>query len=94
MAAVVEFTEGDVTWRRYGECNHCGECCKSGDPFEGARGEPEVPGACPLYREGIGCAGYGTDPYYLSGCNVWPTTPEQVVDYPSCSYSWERVNGD
>jgi len=53
---------------------------------------PERPGACPLltYKstgEAL-CLGHGTDPYYLSGCNVWPSVPGHIADCPSCTYSF------
>jgi hypothetical protein len=94
--AVTEFVDADGTrWRRTGECNGCGECCRSGDPFLGQRGLAEVPGACPLLRLDGGlyrCKGHGKDKYYLAGCNVWPSVPDHIVDYPSCSYEFEQMN--
>jgi len=81
-------------WIRKGECNRCGECCSSGDPFLGAMGEPEIPGACPLLAllpEGFHICKDRRHPYYLAGCNVWPSQPEHIVDYPSCSYTFEAA---
>lgn len=80
-----------MTWIRSGECCRCGECC-SGDPFNGEEGPAVVPEACPLYRiiGGHGhCSGYGVHPYYLNGCNVWPSHPNQIMDKPSCTYRFE-----
>lgn len=80
------------TFVRTGECCRCGQCC-FGDPFQGALGDPPIPGACPLlalHSDGYVC----TDrqhPYYLNGCNVWPTHPGQIADKPNCSYTFERV---
>jgi len=80
-----------MAWVREGECNRCGECCKSGDPFGGAEGIGEFPGACPLLVtvDGNLACSNRQHPYYLAGCNVWPSIPEHIVDYPSCSYTFE-----
>lgn len=86
-----EHRDADGTlWRRTGDCNGCGECCQS-DPFGGERGEPVVPGACPLLTADMRCGGHGTDAYYLAGCVVFPQFPAQVAAYPSCSYRFEAV---
>jgi len=53
-----------------------------------------VPGACPLYRQapdGRGACGDRQAPYYVAGCVVWPVAPENIADYPDCSYTFERV---
>ena len=93
--SAVEFVDRDGTrWLRTGDCNGCGECCRNGDPFLGQRGPAEIEGACPLLRlvDGLHrCSGHGTDPYYLGGCNVFPQMPDQIADYPSCSYRFKRV---
>lgn len=90
-----ETPDGSEKYIRTGECCRCGECCMTGDPFEVEMGEPAIPGACPLLRsEGDGkfmCSDR-QNPYYLSGCNVWPTHPGQISDKPSCSYRFEKVN--
>ncbi len=81
-------------WRRVGECNRCGECCRSGDPFNGERGAGPVAGACPLYAvgaDGLGICTDRTDHYYSIGCAHWPSSPHHIVDYPSCSYRFEPV---
>lgn len=85
-----------VAWVRSGECNRCGECCRSGDPFGGEAGTPVVEGACPFYRvdaDGLGgCADRTSgNLYYTNGCAKWPSLPAHVVDYPSCSYVFTRV---
>ena len=65
--------------------------------------KPERPGRCPLLQFHIGapqgdtsCVGHigmvpegSEDPYYMSGCNVWPTVPDHIKDYPRCTYSFE-----
>jgi len=81
-------------WIRKGECCRCGECCRSGDPFLGQRGEPAIPGACPLLEllpDGLHACADREDSYYLNGCNVWPSQPEHIADYPSCSYTFEAA---
>jgi len=86
-----------MSWVRKGECSQCGDCCKGRDPFGGELGEPPVAGFCALYRvvEGHGhCNGHDGHPYYLGGCNVWPTMPEHVQEYSRCTYTFEWVSGD
>lgn len=63
---------------------------------------PPVAGMCPLFElhhgapEGEGfCIGHeppNQDPYYLAGCVVWPTSPDNIVNYPSCTYSFTWVD--
>jgi len=62
----------------------------TGNPFTGE------PGWCPLLRmdDGIASCVDRQHPYYLNGCNVWPTHPEQIADKPSCSYKFERIDAD
>jgi len=70
---------------------------------------PEKEGWCPLLRSHIGdpagdfsCIGHpgsvpleNADPYYMSGCNVWPDHPDQIADKPSCTYTFTWVaDGD
>lgn len=79
-------------WVRSGECCRCGECCRSGNPLDV---EPQIEGACALLAllpDGLHACTDREHPYYLSGCNVWPSRPEHVVDYPSCSYTFEAVS--
>jgi hypothetical protein len=49
---------------------------------------------CPLFRRepgGLGaCAGHGAHPYYLKGCNVWPSKPAHTAHIATCSYFWVR----
>ena len=79
-----------MPWIREGECCRCGECCK-GNPFvpDGAPDE-----MCPLLEivarpDGTRfCSGHGVHPYYLQGCNVWPSIPEHVAGIARCTYRW------
>jgi hypothetical protein len=83
-----------ITFARTGECCQCGECCKTGDPFQGEMGKPEISGACPLLRlhsDGLHICADRENPYYLNGCNVFPTHPSHLLDHPGCSYKFERV---
>jgi hypothetical protein len=32
------------------------------------------------------------DPYYMAGCNVWPEHPDQIVNYPNCTYTFAWVD--
>ncbi len=86
-----------MAWKRSGECNGCGDCCK-GDPFDGAKGAPEVADYCFFFRwhgpSGRCVDRTETNPYYLSGCNVWPTDPTNIADKPNCSYSFTEVEGE
>lgn len=81
-----------MPWQRNGECNRCGSCCK-GDPFAGAEGDPAEEGMCPIYRllNGRGHCSDRAHPYYLNGCNIWPSRPEQLEQHPDCSYRFEWV---
>jgi hypothetical protein len=70
------------------------------------REPPQRMGWCPLLRFHEGdpkgnttCIGHigevpagQEDPYYMSGCNVWPDHPDQIRDYPSCTYTFEWVD--
>ena len=53
-----------------------------------------ITGACPLLalRGGVYACTDRRHPYYLNGCNVFPTHPGQIADKPGCSYRFERVN--
>jgi hypothetical protein len=60
--------------------------------------QPAPPLAAPGTRIGH-CAGHvgvvpegQEDPYYMSGCNVWPTDPAQIANYPGCSYTFTWVD--
>jgi hypothetical protein len=85
-------------WLRTGNCIRCGECCKSGDPFDGQKGVGRFPGACPLLGLDGNTGQYKClnrqDPYYLNGCASWPSIPQHIEDYPSCSYVFELVEGE
>src|SRR4029077_16173433 len=83
-----------ITFARTGECCQCGECCKTGDPFQGEMGKPEISGGSPLLRllsDGLHICADRENPYYLNGCNVFPTHPSHLLDHPGCSYKFERV---
>lgn len=84
-----------LQWRRIGECNRCGECCRSGDPFAGTEGRPAIAGACPkLARDGevYACTDRSAaNTYYTNGCALWPSHPKHTAPYPSCSYRFEAV---
>jgi hypothetical protein len=57
-------------------------------------GEPEIPGACPLLAllpDGLYACTDRQNSYYLNGPNVWPTHPLQIVNYPSCTYKFQKV---
>lgn len=59
-------------------------------------GEPEIPGGCALLTilpYGVHACKDRENPYYLNGCNVWPTHPGHIVDKPSCTYVFTRVDG-
>lgn len=68
-----------------GECIRCGDCCIGGDdPFDGAHGEPEIPGMCPALRKGPDgtriCIDHGKpDTYWDRGCRTWPSKPEHLA---------------
>jgi hypothetical protein len=98
----VVHTDRDGTrWRRVGECNHCGACCMGDDPSilnplftDTDRAGRTVAGHCPLLRLTDGrssCTGHAEHPFYLGGCHTFPTRPEDIATYPSCSYRFEAV---
>lgn len=67
-----------------------------GDPFNGGEGEPAVEGFCPLFRwreDGSGHCSDREHPYYLNGCDSFPSHPSQIADKPSCTYSFVAVAG-
>lgn len=91
-------------WKRTGFCNRCGNCCD--DPeniFQTIDGnfqpiaEPlpqVVPGKCAYFRwseDGLAmCTGRDTL-YYKQGCAFAPSKPEHVVNWPDCSYKFEKI---
>ncbi len=101
MAEVVTVGPDGTRWLRLGECGHCGQCCMGGDPSvnnpqfsDTDRAGQTVPGHCPLLRlsaAGSGCAGHGTHPFYLSGCHQFPTRPQDIENYPGCTYRFEAA---
>jgi hypothetical protein len=90
-----------MAWQRGGYCCRCGDCCKGVPPALADQPE-EVSGYCPLFSwsqpsaEGPGfCRGHtGAVPageenfYYLSGCNVWPESPDNIQGYQNCTYTF------
>lgn len=74
------------------------------DPKDLIARKPVVPGKCPLFEwhhkpdgNKVGtCIGHletsAPHPYYLQGCNVWPTVPHHIVNYPSCTYKFTWVD--
>ncbi len=81
-----------LQWKRTGECNRCGACCRSGNAFGDDRPGP-IAGACALYDEhdGVGICTDREDHYYQIGCAHWPSEPDHIRDYPECSYRFERA---
>lgn len=99
---VVELGDGSI-WKRTGFCSRCGNCCDDPDnyfaTFDGD-GNPGgltqvVPGKCAYFRWGedglAQCLGRDTE-YYKSGCNQSPTKPQHTVDWPDCTYSFEKLS--
>jgi hypothetical protein len=94
-----------MPWIRSGTCNRCGDCCKSGDPFNGELGEGEIKNACPLLKmiteNGVQLAtckirvGEAEEnPYHQNACIHWPFAPDQIANYPNCSYTFEWVESN
>ncbi len=80
-----------MTWIREGTCCKCGDCC-DGNPNPGLW-EDAPDGMCPLLgllqKDGTRlCTGHDGHPFYLQGCNVWPSIPEHVARFSRCSYTW------
>jgi hypothetical protein len=95
--------ETGYTLKRTGHCSRCGNCC---DDIENIFAELDgnndpnplvqvVPGKCAYFRwmeDGLaGCVGRDTL-YYKNGCNVWPTIPQHIQDYPDCTFKFEVVD--
>lgn len=94
-----------MVWVRKGDCNRCGDCCKTGDPFVGQLNiTPRVDGACPLFKfnsDGLGTCMYRTGEiisdniliknYTENACSKWPQAPEQIEGFSNCSYTFEWV---
>lgn len=45
-------------------------------------------------RDDFTCIGHGWHGFYLSGCNTFPTRPEDIEAYPSCSYTFTWTDDD
>lgn len=72
-------------WIREGECNRCGDCCRSGNPLTGE------PGICPIAIQNADGTVHCTNrqhEYYLKACTHWPSSPENIAAYPNCSYTF------
>lgn len=84
-------------WIRSGDCNRCGSCCK-GNPLAGGDDAhpPLVAGYCPIFRhvDGVATCSDREHPYYLQGCNVFPSHPGQIIDHPECSYTFRPAEAD
>jgi hypothetical protein len=90
----VDMSTGTV-WIRYGYCNRCGSCCRTGDPFDGSEGLPVIQNACPFYQEeqrpNTGNCTRRDHSYYLQGCNDFPSHPRNLEDHPDCSYRFLKI---
>lgn len=77
MIRLTRTTRG--TYLRVGRCSRCGDCCQG----------------CPLLSFDAAlatCAGYGTHPIYLNGCNDFPVDPVQRDEGSDrCSYRFVRI---
>lgn len=86
------------TWLREGNCGQCGVCCVTGNPVPHL-GPGPVENACFYFRweveptetePGRGVCSDLTNDYRLSGCNSWPTKPEHIAPYKSCTYTFRE----
>jgi hypothetical protein len=89
-------------WRRSGSCSRCGNCCDDTENifkdmdgnYEPGGLEQVVPGKCAYFRwdeNGLAmCVGRDTT-YYKSGCNYAPSKKEHIVDWPDCTYNFEKI---
>lgn len=78
-------------WLRTGFCQRCppNETCCRGDPTGGTRSH------CALFAVdeiGRGVCTDREDPYYLNGCNEFPSKPEHLIANPTCTYRFEKVS--
>lgn len=90
------------TWKRTGYCSRCGNCCDDvNNIFKDVDGnwnspglEQVVPGKCAYFRWGedglAQCLGRDTE-YYKSGCNQSPSKIEHTLDWPDCTYAFEKL---
>lgn len=80
---IIQTTHDGITYKRTGYCCQCGECCHG----------------CPALmwleqnKRGI-CADrvIGLKQRCGQDLKTWPTAPEQIQNYPSCTYKFEVVN--
>lgn len=92
-------------WRRTGHCSQCGDCCDDnvGDHFFANRDgdfnpggvEQVVPGKCAYFRWSADgkslCVGRDTN-YYKNNCAFWPSKIENIMNYPNCTYKFEKIS--
>jgi hypothetical protein len=89
-------------WKRTGYCSRCGNCCDDienifaevdGDGNPGGL-EQVVPGKCAYFRwseDGLaGCVGRETQ-FYNNGCAFAPSKIEHIVNWPNCTYNFEKI---
>jgi len=96
---------GDV-WKRTGYCSQCGDCCEDepvdhlfknmdGNWVEGNGLDPVVHGKCAYFRwseNGKGfCTGRNTI-YYQTGCKFSPYGPEDIKNWPNCTYKFTLIS--
>lgn len=91
--------------KRTGYCSRCGNCCEDIENIFSevdGNGDPNpltqvVPGKCAYFRwmEGglAGCVGRDTK-YYKNGCNISPSHPRQIADWPDCTFKFEVLEED
>lgn len=60
--------------------------------FELHQGAPEGDGFCTGHTGAVPAG--QEDPYYLKGCNVWPSDPSNIVNYDRCTFQFTWVDGD
>ena len=80
-------------WARSGECCRCGDCCRG--PIDGMPEQHD--GACPYLKGEANderlCAIHDTvNTYWSRGCNVWPSEPYHIENYPRCTFKFEWVS--
>lgn len=92
-------------WRRTGYCSQCGDCCDDnvGDhSFKDMDGdfnlgglEQVVHGKCAYFRwseDGKSlCTGRNTK-YYKNGCAFAPSKIEHIMNWPNCTYHFEKIS--
>lgn len=79
-------------WIREGYCCKCGQCCRG--PIDGKPAQAD--GACPYLGPLNGkerlCTIHNTvGTYWAAGCNVWPSVPHHIQDYPLCTFRFRKA---